>query len=56
MDAFARQDAAGIGALYTQDCKIMPSGTDVLMGREGIYLLLANGDVCLCSSQYNAAV
>lgn len=49
MDAFARQDAAGIGALYTQDCKIMPSGTDVLMGREGIITV----DV-LCSSQYNA--
>ncbi len=32
MDAFKKQDATAIGALYTDDCKIMPPGADVMTG------------------------
>lgn len=35
MAAFEKQDAAAIGALYTEDCKIMPTGADTMSGREG---------------------
>lgn len=34
MDAFAKQDPSGIAALYTEDCKIMPQGVDVMMGKD----------------------
>ena len=35
MTAFGKQDATGLSELYTEDCKLMPTGTDVLFGREG---------------------
>ena len=35
MAEFAAQSAEGIGALYTTDCKVMPTGADVMMGRDG---------------------
>ena len=36
MAAFARGDAAGISELYTEDCKLMAPGQDMLNGRQGI--------------------
>ena len=36
MEAFAKQDATALSMLYTEDCKLMPTGTDVLFGREGM--------------------
>ena len=38
MTAFGKQDATGLSELYTEDCKLMPTGTDVLFGREGVYV------------------
>ena len=38
MDAFASGDATKVGALYTSDCKVMPTGADVVSGPAGIYL------------------
>ena len=35
MVAFANNDPDSIGPLYTTDCKVMPSGQDVIEGREG---------------------
>ena len=35
MAAFAKLDAAGVGALYTSDCKVMPTGADVVSGPDG---------------------
>ncbi len=35
MDAFAKQDATALSMLYTEDCKLMPTGSDVLVGRDG---------------------
>ena len=39
MAAFKAQDANAVAALYTEDCKVMPPGTDVVMGRDGIQLV-----------------
>ena len=36
MAAFKAQDANAVAALYTEDCKIMPPESDVVVGREGI--------------------
>jgi len=36
MEAFAKQDATALSMLYTEDYKLMPTGTDVLFGREGM--------------------
>ena len=38
MDAFASGKASNVGALYTSDCKVMPTGADVVNGPDGIYL------------------
>ena len=35
MAAFTNQDPESIGPLYTCDCKVMPTGQDVIEGREG---------------------
>ncbi|WP_210465912.1 YybH family protein [Rufibacter roseolus] len=35
-NAFARGDAAGIASLYTQNGVILPSGSDIVRGKEGI--------------------
>ena len=35
MDAFGKGDAEAIGALYTSDCKVMPTGSDVVEGQQG---------------------
>jgi len=32
MEAFAKHDATALSMLYTEDCKLMPTGTDVLFG------------------------
>ena len=40
MTAFSKQDATGLSELYTEDCKLMPTGTDVLYGREGVYVCM----------------
>ena len=36
MDAFASGDATQVGALYTSDCKVMPTGADVVNGPAGM--------------------
>lgn len=35
MEAFAKQDAQALSQLYTEDCKLMPTGSDVVTGRDG---------------------
>ena len=40
MDAFAKQDSNAVGALYTSDCKVMPTGADVVNGPAGIIIWL----------------
>ena len=35
MKAFEDQDAEAIGVMYTVDCKVMPTGQDVIVGRKG---------------------
>ena len=35
MKAFVDQDAEAIGPMYTEDCKVMPTGHDVIVGRKG---------------------
>ena len=34
MKAFNCQDAEAVSDLYTDDCTMMPTGTDVVQGRE----------------------
>ena len=43
MAAFTNQDPESIGPLYTGDCKVMPTGQDVIEGRKGTQL-------CACVS------
>ena len=40
MSAFKSQDANAVAALYTEDCKVMPPGSDVMMGREGVVIII----------------
>ena len=35
MAAFAAKDLQKLSELYTEDCKLMPPGSDVVYGREG---------------------
>ena len=42
MDAFAKGDAEAVGALYTNDCKVMPTGSDVIEGQQGSYMYMYN--------------
>jgi len=35
MDIFKAQDANALSMLYTEDCKVMATGMDVLTGRQG---------------------
>lgn len=35
MEAFAKLDSKAVGALYTSDCKVMPTGADVVTGPDG---------------------
>ena len=35
MEAFAKQEPEAVGALYTADCKVMPTGADVVNGPAG---------------------
>ena len=42
MKAFEDQNPEAIGPLLTEDCKLMPTGKDVLVGRKGIYFELVN--------------
>ena len=37
MDAFAKGDAEAVAALYTSDCKVMPTGSDIVEGQQGTY-------------------
>ena len=39
MKAFEDQNAEAIGPLLTEDSKIMPTGSDVVFGRKGIYFV-----------------
>ena len=39
MKAFEDQDAAAIGPMYTEDCKVMPTGQDVIVGRKGTIII-----------------
>lgn len=36
MDAFRRQDAAGIAALYTEDTKLLPPGFPMMTGKDAV--------------------
>ena len=47
MEAFGKQDAIALSLLYTEDCKLMPTGTDVLFGRGGM-LMCGNIACFLC--------
>ena len=40
MDAFAKGDAKAIAALYTTNCKVMLTGSDVVEGQQGTYSIL----------------
>ena len=35
MKAFADGDSEAIGPMYTEDCKVLPTGQDVIEGRKG---------------------
>ena len=35
MAAFDGDDLTKLSELYTEDCKVMPTGSDVMSGREG---------------------
>ena len=35
MKAFEDQNPEAIGPMYTEDCKVMPTGQDVIVGRKG---------------------
>ena len=35
MEFYKNNDMKGLSELYTEDCKLMPPGTDVLTGRSG---------------------
>ena len=35
MDAYNKGDMNALSALYTEDCKLMPTGSDVVNGRDG---------------------
>ena len=35
MDFFDKGDPKGLSTLYTEDCKLMPSGAETQMGRDG---------------------
>ena len=37
MDAFAKGDAEAVAALYTSDCKVMPTGSNIIEGQQGMY-------------------
>ena len=39
MDAFDRGDAKALSELYTEDCKLMPPGQGLVIGREGMYCI-----------------
>lgn len=36
MDAFRRGDAAGLAALYTENCQLMPPNSDFVIGKAAI--------------------
>ncbi len=40
MKAFGAGNMDDLSALYTEDCKIMPTGADVMTGRDGDWLML----------------
>ena len=35
MEHFGKNDMKGLSELYTEDCKLMPTGSETLIGREG---------------------
>ena len=37
MSAFASGNATNLGPLYTENCRLMPTGVDVMIGRDGKY-------------------
>ena len=44
MKAFEDQNADAIGPMYTEDCKVMPAGQDVIHGRKG------EVDIAMCET------
>ena len=40
MKNFAEGNAKGVGEMYTEDCKVMPTGSDVVVGREGMVFFI----------------
>ena len=52
MAAFTNQDPESIGPLYTSDCKVMPTGQDVIEGRPGMYFMSLH----ICMFRLNPAL
>ena len=52
MSAYKSQDANAVAAMYTEDCKIMPPGSDVVMGRDGTVCVCLCVCVCMCMHAY----
>ncbi len=38
-EAFNRQDAEAVSQFYTEDCSMMPTGSDVIQGKTGLTIL-----------------
>ncbi len=38
MKLFGAGDMDGLSALYTEDCKMMPTGADVMIGRDSMLI------------------
>ena len=56
MDAFAKQDATAVSNLYTTDCKIMPTGADVITGREGQYKSICASSIVIALTISETAI
>ncbi len=39
MKNYAEGNSAGVGDMYTEDCRVMPPGADVVVGRKGMQLV-----------------
>ena len=52
MAAFTNQDPESIGPLYTSDCKVMPTGQDVIDGRKGIHNYYSYRHACTKINSY----
>ena len=37
MDAYEKRNISGVAEMYTEDCRVMPAGGHILVGRDGNY-------------------